>query len=143
MKASREHQVPLPPRAMEILRLAREMSNGSELIFPGRNHSRPLSNMVFAMALRRMNVDATPHGFRSTFRDWAAEETDFPAEVCEMALAHTIRNKTEAAYFRTNLFLKRRDGAMEPILHRAGLRCRYAPTAMQVNGGCGLTPPHY
>jgi integrase len=65
--------------------------------------------MVFAMALRRMNVDATPHGFRSTFRDWAAEETNFPAEVCEMALAHTIRNRTEAAYLRTNLFLKRRD----------------------------------
>jgi integrase len=109
MKASREHQVPLSPRAMEILPVARGMANGSELIFPGRHSSRPLSNMVFAMALRRMNVDATPHGFRSTFRDWAAEETNFPAEVCEMALAHTIRNKTEAAYLRTNLFLKRRD----------------------------------
>ena len=109
MKSRREHRVPLSTRALELLRLARSMSAGSDLVFPGKNYSKQLSNMVFTMALRRMSIEATTHGFRSTFRDWAAEETNCPAEVCEMALAHTIKNKAEAAYLRTDLFFKRRE----------------------------------
>ena len=65
--------------------------------------------MVFLMALRRMGVDVTAHGFRSAFRDWAAERTNFTREVCEAALAHTIRDKAEAAYRRGDLFDKRRE----------------------------------
>ena len=65
--------------------------------------------MVFLMALRRMGLDVTAHGFRSAFSDWAAERTNFPREVCEMALAHTIKNKAEAAYRRGDLLEKRRD----------------------------------
>lgn len=109
MKGGREHRVPLSPRAIEILRFAKSMSDGSDLIFPGKKSLKPLSNMVFTMVLRRMNVDATAHGFRSTFRDWAAEETNCLYEVCEMALAHTIKNKTVAAYLRTDYFSKRRE----------------------------------
>jgi integrase len=109
MKAGREHKIPLSKRAVEILRLARSMSDGYDLVFPSKNNSKPLSNMVFEMAVRRMNIDVTPHGFRSTFRDWSAEETNFPREVCEKALAHTIKNKAEAAYFRSDLFSKRRE----------------------------------
>ena len=86
MKSRREHRVPLSTRALELLRLAGSMSAGSDLIFPGKNYSKQLSNMIFTMALRRMSIEATTHGFRSTFRDWAAEETNCPAEVCEMAL---------------------------------------------------------
>jgi integrase len=118
MKSRREHRVPLSTRAVQILRLARTLSAGSDLVFPGQSYSKPLSNMIFTMALRRMSIDATAHGFRSTFRDWAAEETNFSAEVCEMALAHTIKDKTEAAYLRTDLFSKRRE-LMEKWSHYA------------------------
>ncbi|MFN3889887.1 MAG: tyrosine-type recombinase/integrase [Beijerinckiaceae bacterium] len=109
MKAKRAHRVPLSARALEILQDARKIALGSEYVFPGRAGAKPLSNMVFLMTLRRMGLDATAHGFRSSFRDWAAEQTNFPREVCEMALAHTIRNKVEAAYRRGDLFEKRRE----------------------------------
>jgi integrase len=108
MKANAEHNVPLSPRAVQVLREAQTLSWNCELVFPGRSAKR-LSNMVFLKALRRMNVTATTHGFRSTFRDWAAEKTSTPREVCERALAHTVRNKAEAAYFRSDLFAKRRE----------------------------------
>jgi integrase len=108
MKAGREHRVPLAKRCVDILRRARHLSAGSEFVFPGRSPERPMSNMVFLMTLRRMGVEATAHGFRSAFRDWAAERTNFPREVCEMALAHAISNKVEAAYRRGDLFEKRR-----------------------------------
>jgi integrase len=107
-KTRREHRVPLPPRAIEIIRRARELSAGSDLLFPGRSVHKPLSNMVFLNALGRMKLDVTAHGFRSAFRDWAAERTSFPNEVAEMALAHTIKNKAEAAYRRGDLLEKRR-----------------------------------
>jgi integrase len=107
MKAGREHRVPLPQRALTLLRSALEISDGSELIFPGRNVGEPVSNMIFLMILRRLGVSFTAHGFRSAFRDWAAECTNFPREVCEMALAHSIKDKTEAAYRRGDLFSKR------------------------------------
>lgn len=78
-------------------------------MFPGRSAKKPLSNMVFLMLLRRLKRDdITAHGFRNTFRDWAAERTNVPTTVCEAALAHVVTNKTEAAYFRSDLFEQRR-----------------------------------
>ena len=107
MKARREHRVPLSGRAIVILHRARELDSRSNVVFPGRQLGRPLSNMVFLMLLRRMNVPITAHGFRSSFRDWAAEATSLPREVAEMALAHTIESKVEAAYRRGDLLVKR------------------------------------
>ncbi len=106
MKAGREHRVPLSARAVELLRNA-ETERTGEFVFPGRSSRAPLSNMALLMHLRRMGETATAHGFRSAFRDWASERTNFPREVCEMALAHVIRDKTEAAYRRGDLFEKR------------------------------------
>jgi integrase len=106
MKASREHRVPLSPRALEIVKA---MDRNEPLVFAGQKQGRPLSSMALEMMLRRMKVEnATVHGFRSSFRDWAAEQTNFPNEVCEAALAHVIENKAEAAYRRGDLFAKRR-----------------------------------
>jgi integrase len=108
MKAGQEHRIPLSARAREILERARELAPAGNLVFPGRTAMKPMSNMVFLMALRRMKIDATTHGFRSSFRDWASERTNFSREVCEMALAHTIKSKAEAAYRRGDLLDKRR-----------------------------------
>jgi integrase len=108
MKAGREHRVPLAKRSLAVLRAARDISD-SRLVFPGREVDGPMSNMIFLMMLRRMGAAFTAHGFRSAFRDWASECTNFPREVCEMALAHSIKDKTEAAYRRGDLFEKRRD----------------------------------
>ncbi len=108
MKANREHRVPLSSRCIEILERAREIGGGS-YVFPTPETDAPLSNMALLMVLRRMGRKITAHGFRSTFRDWAAERTNFPREVCEQALAHTIKDKAEAAYRRSDLFEKRRE----------------------------------
>ena len=108
MKTGREHRVPLSPRCVEILDRAKSFSDGGNYVFPGQSGGKPLSNMSFLMTLRRMDLKITGHGFRSAFRDWTAEQTNFPRDVCEMALAHTIRDKTEAAYRRGDLFEKRR-----------------------------------
>jgi len=106
MKAKREHRVPLSSKAVSLLNTLPRL-DGTELVFPGT--SGQLSNMSLTAVLRRMNRgDLTAHGFRSTFRDWAAEQTAYPSEVVEMALAHTIANKVEAAYRRGDLFDKRR-----------------------------------
>lgn len=104
MKAGKEHRVPLSQRAMEILEALRPL--GSNFLFPAKNGG--LSGMAMSMLMRRMEVTATVHGFRSSFRDWSAECTSFAHEVCEMALAHVIGNKAEAAYRRGDLFEKRR-----------------------------------
>jgi integrase len=106
MKAKREHRVPLSDRTLEILAaLPRE----GEFVFPGGRPGNPLSNMAMAKVLERMDrAQITTHGFRSTFRDWAAERTNFPNMVVEMALAHAIDSKVEAAYRRGDLFDKRR-----------------------------------
>jgi integrase len=109
MKAERPHRVPLSDRCLEILARTKELAGDSEFIFPGRADDKPISNMAFLMTLRRMGREITAHGFRSTFRDWAAEQTSFPHEVCEMALAHAIKDKTEAAYRRGDLFERRRE----------------------------------
>jgi integrase len=113
MKAGREHRVPLTDRCIEILTamapLRRPAVDGADpLVFPGLKRGKPLSDMTLAAVLKRKKVAVTVHGFRSTFRDWAAERTSFPREVAEAALAHTIENETEAAYRRGDLFEKRR-----------------------------------
>src|SRR5262249_54973208 len=110
MKAGKEHRVPLSARVVAILSEMRPLRHaGDGYIFPGGKVGRPLSNMAFLMLLRRMGRDdLTAHGFRSSFRDWAAERTNFPSEVAEMALAHTVGDKTVAAYNRSDLFDKRR-----------------------------------
>jgi len=104
MKAGREHRIPLTPRALEIFETVKAL--GKAHVFPSDRGGK-LSGMAMTMLLRRMKADVTVHGFRSAFRDWAAECTGFPHEVCEMALAHTIGNKAEAAYRRGDLFQKR------------------------------------
>ena len=109
MKAGREHRVPLSKRSVEIVRRAKLLAGDSAFIFPGRSAGKPMSNMVFLMALRRMKLTITAHGFRSSFRDWAAEATNLPREVAEMALAHTIESRVEAAYRRGDLLAKRRE----------------------------------
>ena len=108
MKTRREHRVPLAPRAVEIAARVKRLAAGSAFVFPGRSARKPLSNMAFLKVLERMELDVTAHGFRSAFRDWAAEQTNFPREVCEAALAHVIKNKSEAAYQRGDLLEKRR-----------------------------------
>jgi integrase len=108
MKAGREHRVPLSRRALRIVKALHETVAG-EFVFPGQRSGKPLSAMALEMVLRRMKVDGvTVHGFRSAFRDWSAECTNFTNEVCEAALAHVIENKAEAAYRRGDLFDKRR-----------------------------------
>ncbi len=106
MKAGRPHRVPLSAPALDLL-MALPRIEGEELVFPGRKAGAPLSDMSLTAVTRRMNVDAVPHGFRSTFRDWAAETTSHPGEVCEMALAHAVGNDVEAAYRRGDLMAKR------------------------------------
>lgn len=105
MKAGKEHIVPLPPRAVEILEKLKPI--GSDYVFPGAKGGK-LSVMAMTMLLRRMKVDVTVHGFRSSFRVWAAERTAFSHEVCEMALAHTIPGKAVTPYLRTSNIDKRR-----------------------------------
>lgn len=110
MKGKRDHRVPLSDRCIQILKEAKSVSDGGPFVFPGKTNERSLSNMCFHMALRRMEwTNCTPHGFRSSFRDWAAERANSPREVCEAALAHVLSNKTEAAYNRTTLFDRRRE----------------------------------
>ena len=108
MKAGREHRVPLSGRALAIVNALRQ-ADGREFVFAGHKPGKPLSGEALRMVLRRMKLDdVTVHGFRSAFRDWAAECTNFPNEVCEAALAHAVANKVEAAYRRGDLFDKRR-----------------------------------
>jgi integrase len=107
MKAGREHRVPLSAEALAVLNKV-ENGDPEDFVFAGRK-KRPLSNMALLMALRRMGqANLTAHGFRSTFRDWAAECTNFPREVAEAALGHTVGSKVELAYRRGDFFEKRR-----------------------------------
>ncbi len=108
MKANREHRIALSKRALEVLAAAAELSDGSGLVFPGMRPGRPLSENTHAKLLREMGFDAVTHGFRSSFRDYAAEQTHAPHAVMEAALAHVVRNKAKAAYARSDLFEKRR-----------------------------------
>ena len=108
MKARRPHRVPLSDRALAILAAAREITSGDGLAFPG-GKGRPLSNMAFTMLLRRLEIDAVTHGFRSSFKDWCLAETSAPWAVSEAALAHQLGNSMEASYARTDLFERRRE----------------------------------
>lgn len=136
MKAGKEHRVPLSDAALAVLDSMAAIRQGDH-VFPGASAGRPLSNMALLMLLRRMGRgDLTAHGFRSTFRDWVAERTAFPSEVAEMALAHTVADRVEAAYRRGDLFEKRRQlaaawadfcnadpvasGLVIPLHHRSG-----------------------
>ena len=118
MKASKAHRVPLSDAAVALLQEMRELAlaagrtSGNAYVFPSPNsrdpeRGSPLSDMTLTAVLRRLKLDVVPHGFRSTFRDWCAEQTDYPNEVAEMALAHAVGNKVEAAYRRGDLFGKR------------------------------------
>jgi integrase len=108
MKTKREHRVPLSEAALTVLERVAAVRQ-DDFIFPGQKAQKPLSSMSMLMLLRRMGrADLTAHGFRSTFRDWAAEQTSFPSELAEMALAHTVSDKVEAAYRRGDMFQRRR-----------------------------------
>ena len=107
MKMNRQHRVPLSPRAVEVLDAARSLADGNPLVFPNR-WGNPIRDTFLSQLLKELDIAAVPHGFRSSFRDWAAEETDHPREVVEAALAHAIRNRVEAAYARSDLFDRRR-----------------------------------
>jgi len=108
MKAGREHRIPLSKRALELLEHLPRL-DGSPFLFPGQKPGRPLSGMSIAMFMRRHGAgDVTAHGFRSTFRDWAAERTNYPREICEMSLAHVVAQGAEAAYWRADVLDKRR-----------------------------------
>ena len=107
MKTDREHRVPLSARALEVLGEAKARAGRSELVFPSTTR-RQLSRAAISRMVRRLGIAAVPHGFRSSFRDWAAECSDAPREVCELALAHVNTNAVEAAYRRTDLFERRR-----------------------------------
>lgn len=108
MKAHREHRVPLAGRALQVLAEAAELSDGAGLVFPGTRPGRPLSENTHSKLLKEMGFATVTHGFRSSFRVWASEQTHTPHAVMEAALAHTVRNKVEAAYARSDLFEKRR-----------------------------------
>jgi integrase len=109
MKAGKAHRVPLSDAALTILERMREIRR-NDFVFPGRDAGKPISGIGFSSVLQRMKRgDLTPHGFRSTFMDWAAEQTNFPAEMRDMALAHTVSDKVEAAYRRGDLFERRRE----------------------------------
>jgi integrase len=108
MKAKREHRIPLSARAVEILREAEKLADGAGLLFPGIRRGKPLSDMTLSKLVKGLGFDADVHGFRTSFRMWAQERTNVPREVAEAALAHTIRDKAEAAYARSDVFERRR-----------------------------------
>ena len=109
MKSGREHVVPLSSTAMRVLKRCSALKGDeATLVFPSSRQGQALSDMTLIKVLRDMKVDATVHGFRSSFRDWASEATDHPGELAEAALAHAVKDKTEAAYRRGTLLEKRR-----------------------------------
>ncbi|MGA7451317.1 MAG: site-specific integrase [Rhodoplanes sp.] len=107
IKAGREHRVPLPQRAVDIVHSMAGARTG-DFVFPGFRNDRSLSNMAMRMTARRAGIEFTVHGFRSAFRDWAGERTNFPREVAEAALAHVVGDETERAYRRGDALEKRR-----------------------------------
>jgi integrase len=126
MKGGREHRVPLSPRAVVILKQVSEVRL-SEFVFPGKSTGRPISKIGMQRLLRKLRPGVTVHGFRSTFRDWAAETTDFPNHVVEMALAHAVSDAVEAAYRRGDLFEKRRS-----LMEAWAQHCQRKPALAEV-----------
>ena len=108
MKMKRDHRVTLCGRAMEIVEAARRLASGRTPWVFRNEHGKQLDNKRLQRTLQKHRIAAVPHGFRSSFRDWAAEETNHPREVIEAALAHVVGNKVEAAYARSDLFERRR-----------------------------------
>ena len=106
-KTNRRHRVPLCGRALEILDAAQALGEGAGPLVFTHGGGRPLHDSQLRRLLRELEIAAVPHGFRSTFRDWAGEETDHPREVIEAALAHVVRNRVEAAYARSDMFERR------------------------------------
>ena len=129
MKAGRPHRVPLSDSVTKLLG-ALPRIEGEALVFPGSKEKTPLSDMSLTMLLRRHAPGVTAHGFRSSFRDWAAETTSYPSEVCEMALAHAVGDAVEAAYRRGDLFAK-----------RAALMQEWAAYATKPQGAAGTVTP--
>ena len=113
MKAGKEHRVPLSSRSVEILAAARELGDGTGLVFPGTQPGKPLSDMTLSKLVKELGFDADIHGFRTSFKMWCQERTNTPREVSESALAHQVKDKSEAAYARSNLIEKRR-----PLMER-------------------------
>jgi integrase len=131
MKAGKLHRVPLSDAAMEILQNMRGVQQG-DFVFPGMKPGRPLSNMALLTLLDRMDyAGITSHGFRSTFRDWAGEHAKIPREVAEAMLAHVIRDRSEAAYARSDLLERRR-----PMMALWAQYCRDAAGAGERVDGC-------
>lgn len=126
MKAGREHRVLLTDRALAILG-EMKLARASDFIFPGQQPAKPLSVMALEMVLRRMGVDVTTHGFRSTFRDWAGNETHFPRELAAHALAHALGDKSEQAYRRGDALEKRR-----ALMAAWAAYCEPTPAAINV-----------
>lgn len=108
MKMKRPHRIPLTPRALSIVEDAKAISDGSELVFPGTKTGKPLSDMTLSKLVKELGFPVDVHGFRTSFRTWAQERTNFPREVAEAALAHLSGDAVERAYARSDLFEKRR-----------------------------------
>lgn len=108
MKMKRPHRVPLSPSAVAVLKAARKLDDGSEFVFPGTKRGRPLSDMTLSKLVKELGFEADIHGFRTSFRTWAQERTNFAREVAEAALAHLSGDAVERAYARSDLFEKRR-----------------------------------
>ena len=107
MKMKKDHRIPLSARAVAILEDAKALGDGTGLVFPGTEAGKALSDMTLSKLVKELGFDADIHGFRTSFRTWAQEQTNFPREVAEAALAHTIKDKAEAAYARSDVFEKR------------------------------------
>ena len=123
MKSKREHRVPLSAAALDVLNEMRVLgTTHNHLVFPGARANRPLSDVAVSKALHMAagTTEVTVHGLRSSFRDWASEATDYPGEMAEMALAHAISDKVEAAYRRGDLLEKRRE-MMEAWANHCGV----------------------
>lgn len=129
MKAGREHIVPLSEGALSVLRQAKDLRrrHNQRFIFEGAKAGKPLSDMALSIVMRRMKTGVVPHGFRSSFKDWALDTTDAPREVVEAALAHTVRDKVERAYARTNHLDRRRALMTMWADHCAGGRGEIVP----------------
>jgi len=123
-RADKPHAVPLANAALKVLEAARERNSQTGLIFPGQRRGRPLSDVTLAKTIsRHTSLEATTHGFRSTFRDWAGDMTNFPRDLCEQALAHAIEDETEAAYRRSDALAKRRLLMNEWAAYCGSMRC--------------------
>ena len=132
MKAGKPHRVPLSAPALAVLAEMKPHARGEDsLVFPGTRPGRPLSEATLAAVVKRLGIDATVHGFRSTFRDWAAEATNYPHEVAEMALAHIVSNAVERAYRRGDLFDRRRRMMADWAAYCAGGEARGEVVALR------------